>query len=183
MRNSRYILTLFGICLCISALAQKGRIFIAAKPLPDGRFVSRIITLDSAETQRLNGSSIIYQRFENKKLAFEKILRPESGEMLRSLAIQKNNFYLDEMTEIYFNEEGYPLDIFCIFYPCLILMVRNGWVPVPKTGQYLAGIVLSDTPSLIVKGKRNNCLIKCWMRHSGILKLLNLTRLRLNAAI
>lgn len=110
MRNSSYILTLWGIFLCISTSAQKGRIFIAAKPLSDGRFVSRIITLDSAETQRLNGSSIIYQRFENKKLVFEKTLRPESGEILRSLAMQKNNFYLDEMTEIYFNEEGYPLD-------------------------------------------------------------------------
>ena len=110
MKLKRYIVLILLTGFAISVHSQPGRIYVVAKPLDDGRFVSRIITLDSAETQRLNGARIKYQRFENKKPVFEKVLQPQSGEMLRSLAAQKDNFYLDEMADIYFNEEGYPID-------------------------------------------------------------------------
>ncbi|QLH28344.1 MAG: hypothetical protein HWD63_02385 [Candidatus Parvibacillus calidus] len=72
MKLKHYIVLIFLAGFAISVHSQPGRIYVVAKPLADGRFVSRIITLDSAETQRLNGARIKYQRFENKNRSLKK---------------------------------------------------------------------------------------------------------------
>lgn len=70
MKLKRYIVLILLTGFAISVHSQPGRIYVVAKPLDDGRFVSRIITLDSAETQRLNapGSNIKDLKIKNRSL-------------------------------------------------------------------------------------------------------------------